>query len=185
LADDFAKKVGDFETVAKMEEGIQKFLEAQRAKEAEEQLENRISTEIVQRNDFELPPSMIENGLGVLYEDHVRRTQQQPNPEEFRKAFIPMVQRSLKWDLLWHKIAETESISVGEEEIDEWIQKAVEADPKNEKRVRAIYKEEKRRNQLKENLLNNKVIEYIKNHSKVKEVTVKGPQQEPSSIITP
>jgi trigger factor len=185
LADDFAKKVGDFETVAKMEEGLQKFLEAQREKESAEQLENRISTEIVQRNDFELPPSMVENGLGVLYEDHVRRTQQQPDPEEFRKAFMPLVQRSLKWDLLWHKIAEAESIAVGEEEIDQWIQKVAEADPKNEKRVRSIYKEEKRRHQLKENLLNNKVIEYIKNHSKIKEVTVKDSKQAPSSIITP
>ncbi len=182
LADAFAKKVGDFETVAKMEEGIQKFLEAQREKEAEEQLENRISGEIVQRNDFELPPSMIENGLSALYEDHVRRTQEQPNPEEFRKAFLPLVQRSLKWDLLWHKIAAAESLTVGEEEADQWIQKAAETDLKNEKRVRALYKEEKRRNQLKENLLNDKVFRFIKEHSKIKEVTVKAAAP---SIITP
>jgi trigger factor len=185
LADAFAKKVGDFETVAKMEEGIRKFLEVQREKEAEEQLENRISAEIVRRNDFELPPSMIENGFSALYEDHVRRTRQQPDPAEFRKAFLPLVLRSLKWDLLWHKIAEAESLSVGEEETEQWIQKMAEADPKNEKRVRSLYKEEKRRNQLKGNLLNDKVIRFIKEHSKIKEMTVKGSAQAPSSIITP
>ena len=185
LGDDFAKQVGNFESIPKMEEGILHVLEVSHTREAEEALEQRIIAEIIRRNDFDLPPSMIENALSSLYEDEVRRTGQNPDQAEFRKSFLPMVQRTLKWDILWHKIAATESLSIGEDEVGQWIEKAAEADPKNEKRIRALYKDEKRRNRLKENLLNQKVLQRIKEHAHIKEVAVKSRSQAPPSIIAP
>ena len=185
LADDFAKAAGNFESVIKMEEGIQKYLESRRDEEAEKQLEDRIASEVVRRNDIELPPSMIENALSALFEDQQRRSERRVDPGEFRKVYLPVVQRSLKWDLLWHKIAEVESLAVAESEAEQAIQNFIQASPKDEKRVRALYKDAKRMHDLKDRLLNEKVMALIKQHAKIKEATIHRPSQAASGILTP
>jgi len=185
LDDNFAKEVGEFQTVSDLEEDIYNRLEVQRNQEAERLLRNRVADEIVKRNDFEVPPSMVENALKGLWEDYRKRSdKKEVSEDQFRQENRASVVWNIKWHLIWQKIAEVEGIAVTEEEVDEEIGKLKRAFPKEEKKIQALFKDSRERRRLKENLSEEKVMGFLKEHAKIKEVSLKPPKNTRSSIIT-
>ncbi len=185
LDDSFAKEVGKFQTVSDLEEDICNRLEVQRNQEAERLLRNRVADEIVKRNDFEVPPSMVENALKGLWEDYRKRSdKKEVSEEQFRQENRASVVWNIKWHIIWQKIAEVEEIAVAEEEVDEEIGKLKRAFPKEEKKIQALFKDSREKRRLKENMSEEKVMEFLKEHAKIKEVSLKPPKNTRSSIIT-
>lgn len=184
LEDSFAREVGDFETLAELEENIRNRLERQRDEEAERMLRNRIADEIVRRNDFEIPPSMIENGLKGIWEEYQKQPERELDEKQFREENRAGIVWNIKWHLLWRKIAEMEQIVMTDEEVDQEIEKIVERSPKKEeKKIRSLFKDSRRRGRLKENMLEDKVFGFLKENARVKEVIIKKPKKK-SALIT-
>ncbi len=181
--DEFARAVGEYQSVADMEKDIQKKLEARRNAEAERMLRNRLADEVIKRNDFTLPVSMIETTLDDLWEDYQKQGRRQVDEEQFRKENRPLVIWNIKWRLVWHKIAEQESLAVSDEEIGSEIDKMAADNAKDEKKIRSLFKDENRRRRLKEELLEEKVLSFLIGKNKIKEVTLKG-GREPQPILT-
>jgi len=185
LEDSFAREVGDFKTLAELEEDIRNRLERQRDEEAERMLRNRIADEIVRRNDFEIPPSMIENGLGGLWEEYQKQPEREMDEKQFREENRAGVVWNMKWHLLWKKIAEMEEITMTDEEVDQEIEKIAERSPKKEeKKIRSLFKDTRRRNRLKESMLEDKVFGFLKENARIKEVNIKRPKKTKSTLIT-
>ena len=184
LGDDFAKGIGDFKTFAEMEETIQRKIEKQREDEAEQLLRNRLADHIIRRNDFDIPSSMIKNALDGLWENYQKQSEEAVDESKFREEHKASVEWNMKWSLVWNKIAEMENIVVSEEEVAEEIEKMKKLSEKNSQKVEALFKDEKRRVNLKERLLEGKVIGFLKENAIVKEVIVKRRKKQKSSIIT-
>ena len=184
LNDAFAKEVGNFQTLSELREDIRKRIEAQREEEAERMLRNRLADEILKRNDFEVPPSMVDRVLDSLWEDSKEQSDQEISEDEFRKENRPKVVWNIKWDIVWSTIAEQESLTVSEKEMDEEIEKTVSASPKNEKKLRTWFKDPQHRRRLQENLLEEKVMAFLKANAKIKEVSIKRPKERDTHIIT-
>lgn len=184
LGDDFAKSIGDFQTFAEMKDTIQKRIEMQREHEAEQLLHNRLADHIIRRNDFEIPPSMVKNALDRLWEDYRKRSEQTLDETKFKEEHKASVEWNIRWNLIWHRIAEMEYVVVHEEEVDSEIEKIMKSSEQNSKKVAAMFKDAERRNRLKERFLEAKVIGFLKENAKVKEVVVKQPKKQKSSIIT-
>lgn len=185
LEDSFAREMGDFETLAELEEDIRNRLERQRDGEAERMLRNRIADEIVRRNDFEIPPSMIENGLEGLWEEYQKQANRELEEKQFREENRAGVVWNIKWHLLWKKIAEMEKIAMTDEEVDQEIEKIAERSPKKEeKKIRSLFKDSRRRGRLRENMLEDKVFGFLKENARVKEVSIKKPKKTKSTLIT-
>lgn len=184
LNDDFAKTVGDYQTLSELEENILKNIKARREADAERLLHQRIADEIVKRNDFEVPPSMVENVLQSSWEEYKQRPDRNVDEDQFREENRPSVVWSVKWHILEKKLMEMENIEVTEQRVNDEITKMVEASPKEEKKIRAQLKDAKRRQRLKENISQRKLMERLKEHLKIKEVVVKSPMERKSKIIT-
>ena len=181
----FARKVAKLDTVDAFMERIESNLKLQHEDNAEKLLRHRIADEIIRKNDFELPPSMIENSLDSLWE----RYQQNPNAtvdeKQYKEENRAGVIWNLKWEMLWRKIAEMESIAVTEASVEEEIDKAAKANPKEEKKIRALFKDPERRRGLEDQMLEESTMRFIKENIKIKEVQVKKSKRTKSSIIKP
>jgi trigger factor len=184
LDDRFASEVGEFESVSQLKEDVKQRLENAREEDSERLLRSRLADAVVKRNDFELPPSMVENALNTLWEDYQNKPEKRLEESEFKEENRGPVVWNIKWHLLWQRIADLENLAVSDEEVQKEIERMVQSSPGEEKKVKALFKDEGRRNRVKESLLEEKVIGFIKDHAKIKEVTVKPSKKQSSKIIT-
>lgn len=182
--DDFAKKLGEYENTDQLKSRLKENLESQRERDSENTMRQKLMQEIVKRNDYTLPPAQIEHTLNKMYEDEQKRSEKPVNKDQFLQQNQPMLVWSIKWDRISHKIAENESIVVTDEAIDTEINKIVETNPEQEKRIRAQYKSEQARERIREHLLEEELMQFLKSEAKIKEVTVKPDKKKKSSIIT-
>ncbi|MBN2103647.1 trigger factor [bacterium] len=184
LDDDFAKSLGEYEHMDQLKNQLKENLQLQRDKELENTVRHRLSQEIVKRNDYSLPPAQIENTLNMMFEEEQKRNQSDVNKDQFLQHHRPMVVFSIKWDRIWHKIAENESIEITDEAIEAEIDRMVKSSPEQEKRIRAQFKSDKAKNRIREQLLEDQVLAFLISESKIKEVTRKPGKKKKSSIIT-
>jgi trigger factor len=175
LDDEFAKKAGGFETVQAMRENIRRYLEADRDAYSRRQMVHRIMDEIIRKNDFELPPSVVEYALQRFIEEYSKDNRQNVSEEELRKRNLPLIVWTLKWRRLWPAIARAENIEVTEEEVQAEIQKRIQARPKDERRIQSQYKDPDRREKLKDALWEDKVVSMLIENAKIKETTLDKP----------
>lgn len=185
LNDEFAKALGEFETFDALKKHVRENHEMQQEDEAESALRQQLADEIIRKNDFELPPSMVQNAIDRMWEDQKKRPNQRFQEEDFKQGYKPVAVWNIKWHLIWKQIAVQESIQIEESELQEAIDKMVEAQPNQEQRLRAVYKKEENRHHLSENLLDEKVMKFIKENAKIKETKIDRPKQEQSSLVNP
>ena len=84
-----------------------------------------------------------------------------------------MAERNLKWHSLRKLIIEQESISPTKEDIEAEVEKLINRSPASEKEIRKYYKKPSNRDRLGEDIVEKKILEYLKQFAKVKEVEVK------------
>jgi len=183
LDDAFAKDMGKFDSLDELKEDIKKSLEARRESESEQRLRNRLAEEIIRRNDFELPPSLVETVLNGMWQEYQKRPDPEITEEKFKEENKPRVLWNLKWIRIWMKVAEQESLSVSDEEANAKIDEAVKQSPKQDKKIRSLYKDKRKIERLREDILEEKVINFLKEHAKIKEVVLKKSKKEKSSLI--
>jgi len=182
--DKFAQQMGEFKTFSELEGDIENRLKKQRDEEAEHLLKNRLIDEIIKRNTFELPPSMVNYSLDRLWKEYSKQPDSDVTEEQFQEENRTGVVGNLKWQMVWPKIAEIEDIEVTQEEVDAEIDKMVEAATKNKKRIYSLFKDPERRNGLIDNMKEEKVIQFLKDNVKIKNVTLKAPKEQQSSIVS-
>lgn len=98
FTDEFAKKVsgGKMETLAAMRSDIERELEHYYEDKAEENLRDKIADELLKKNEFEIPESMVDDYLSDLIEELKKRSENQPVDENLvgsiieKQAFEPL-----------------------------------------------------------------------------------------------
>ena len=133
MNDDFAKDVGDFETLLELRADIRTHLEETAEQEAESKLEEDLVAEIVQRSSVEIPDKMIQRQLEHKQE-HLKRdlqysglTQEQYleivgiTEEEMETRMHTEAGREVKTSLVMDALVAAEAITVTDEELDEHI----------------------------------------------------------------
>lgn len=175
LDDEFAKAMGEFETLDALKENVETRIKQQREEESEKALKANLIDEVIKNNDFTLPEAMVDNVLNAMWEDAQKNPQAQVQmPEEqFKTARRPEVIWNLKWGKLWEAVAAAESITISDEELQAEIDKVVNATGKEDKKLKSWFKDATRRRRLRENLLEDRVVDLIKASAKIKEVTAK------------
>jgi len=184
LDDDFAKALGDFQTFSDLEDSILQNIKVQREEDAERLLHRRIADEILKRNDFEVPPTMIENLLQSSWDEYQKRPDKEMDEDKFKEENRASALWSIKWHLIEKKLMELENIQVTDQEVSDEIDKIVEASPKQGKKIQTQFKDAKRRERLKENISQRKLMDALKGQIKIKEVVIKKPKEGKPSIIT-
>ena len=72
LNDEFARQLGEFQTVDDVRKVIREQIESERKHQAEHDAKEKLVGELIQRNDFEVPDSLIEQQIDIRLERGLR-----------------------------------------------------------------------------------------------------------------
>lgn len=128
--DDFASKVGPFQTLAELKADIKKQLAAERQNQADTEYNNELVRKIAAKTGIEIPKSMIEEELqcledsekqnlvyrGQTWQEHLK--EEGITEEQHRERHRPDAEERVKIGLILSEIAEKEGIGITPEELE-------------------------------------------------------------------
>lgn len=178
--DEFVNKItkGKVTSTTQFKGNVKKDLEEFWRQDSKRKLEDTIVAEIIRRHDFTVPEGLIKYFLDSLVEE-IR--QQQPskklpekfNEEEFRKDNRAYAIYQAKWLLLKEKIIETEHIVVADADLERLAEDESKKIGIEKARLLNYYKTSKT---VSSRLLSDKVMNFLKSHSVIKEKIVEAPK---------
>jgi trigger factor len=118
LDDAFAREVGDFDSMDALRKAVRDDLEANAQRETESEVRQRLLDDIIGANQFDIPPSWVAQLV-----DAYANAYQIPEGEKERFAteFRPMAERQVRRDLVIDTVAERESLTATEADLDDRI----------------------------------------------------------------
>lgn len=174
--DEFAKDLGDYETLEALKKSLSEQIEARKKEQADNTLAERLVVALVKENPIPLPPSLVQRQMKVTEQEILQRARAQGQSvsglgAELRQQVQSDSEVKVRAGLLMAEIAKKEGIQIGNEQIEEGIKELAEQTGKNVARVRAEYSDPKRREMLIGMILENKVLDIIEAKAKITDET--------------
>ncbi len=150
----------------KIKDNINQSFENEHIKE----INNGIINYFVDKTKLDAPESMIQNYLDHIIENNKA---QQPNltkdqEEEMRNSGLEGAIFNVKWYLIKEKIIDDEKISVSKEDIDNKTKDLIKREPQNENSIKDFLKNPENQQRLFDDMLSEKLFDFIKNYVNVK-----------------
>ncbi len=174
--ENFIKGFGNYETLEAFRQFVKEQIEKEREETNREWIEEQILTFLIKRFDFEVPQVWISKQAEYLlkkFQDDQKR-QGQPveeiplNKHPQRKVFEDLAERQVKSMLLLDEIAKKEEITVEEPDLIAHFESIGKSTGIPAERVRNIYQSnQKQMESLKDELLRNKTLAYLREHAMV------------------
>lgn len=174
LDDELAKDVGEFETLDGLKQDIKQKLEAKAKEQGDNALAEQLVLELVKANPVPVPPSLVERQMRVTEQEILTRARSQGQRvtglgDELRGKLVEDSEIKVRAGLLMAEIAKKEGIQIGNEEIENGLKQLAEQTGKNLAKLRAEYKDQKKREMLIGMILENKVLDIIEAKAKIEE----------------
>jgi trigger factor len=167
LDDEFAKDVGDFEGLADLRKKLREDLEKQAKSHAEEKAKEELIKLLIDRNPFELPPSLVERQIdaslysmvGRLNADQMSRLglDRQKLREDLREGAV----RSVRTVLLLEAVADEEKIELPPDELELYFHRTAMATGQAIHRVREAFRNEDRLTELKARMRRERALDLV------------------------
>lgn len=181
LDDEFASEVSEFNTLDELKQDIKARLEKENAERAKRDLEEEALTKAVETCEVEIPEVMIENEIDYMIKDLDYRLRYQGmdinsymdmlgiDKETLRNDFKEVAAKRVKINLVVEAIAKAENIVAQNEEVENRAEEIAKMYSKDdvEKMKQAILMSE--RYAIEEEIVNNKVVEFLVSNAKVTE----------------
>jgi trigger factor len=174
ITPEFIKRVDPQATnEAEWRANLQERLKQQYVSRSQEAFDRQLADAMIALVDPPCPPSMVEAYLDHLVEE-IKADQpgQELDDEKVRETYRPAAERNLKWYLIRKAIIKDQGLSVSPEEIQEEIQRLKERSPDQAKEIDRYYRKPSHRSRIEDDLIEQKVLSYLAEFAKVKEVTV-------------
>ena len=145
LDDEFAKDLGDFESLEALKARIRADLEHQMMHENEREIRGELVRQIAERVTIDVPPTLLNREIERRTEEFVRRLIEQKvdpmkvniNWEEFREKQREAAVEAVKSALLLDEVSRRENISASDADVDEEIARYAERTNRTPAAVRA------------------------------------------------
>ncbi len=145
LDDEFAKDLGEFESLEALKARIRADLEHQMMHDNEREIRGELVRQIAERVTIDVPPTLLNREIERRTEDFVRRLIEQKvdpmkvniNWEEFREKQREAAVEAVKSALLLDEVSRRETISASDADVDEEIARYAERTNRTPAAVRA------------------------------------------------
>ena len=146
LNDDFAKELGEFTSLDQVRKQIRENMEAEKRHTAEHEAKDKLVAELVKRNDFEVPESLVDRQIDLRLERGLRALAAQGmKMEDMKKMDLPRLRagqrdqavHDVKSSLLLERIADLEKIEVSDEELNQEVESLAKQSKQTSEAVRA------------------------------------------------
>jgi trigger factor len=165
LDDEFAKDVGDYESLAQLEAKLREDLTSEAERRSETSIRDQIVSALVEKNDVPVPPSMVKQQQQQMTRELITLMQitgQQPGAiGELLAGMEPRAERRVKAGILLGALARQEKIEVGDADVEAKLAEIAESSGKHIAKVRVDYQGERREN-LEGQLLEEKLMAMLK-----------------------
>jgi trigger factor len=129
--DEFAKDLGDYQTLDELKDAIRKGIFAEKENRAQESAKHDLIDRLVDSHDFPVPNAYVDRQIEINVENQLRTLAGQGvDPrgikldwEKLKETQKPRATRDVKASLLLDKVAEREAIHATQEEVDREVQK--------------------------------------------------------------
>lgn len=169
LDDEFAKDLGEFESLEALRARVRADLEHEAMHEAERETRAALLKQLAERVTFEVPASLVDREIDRRVEEFVRRLiEQQIDPmqtninwEDFRERQREAAAEAVKSALALDEIARRENISAGNDEVDAEIARYAERSGRTPAAVRARLEKEGGLSRLYTGLRREKTVSFL------------------------
>jgi trigger factor len=146
LNDDFAKELGEFTSLDEVRKQIRENMQAERQHNAEREAKDKLVAELVKRNDFEVPESLVDRQIDLRLERGLRALAAQGmKMEDLKKMDLPRLRagqrdqavNDVKSSLLLERVADLEKIEVSDQEVNHELEALAQQSKQTSEAVRA------------------------------------------------
>ncbi len=178
LDDDFAKDVGDFETIEDLRARIRADMTAVREQASKAELQRTLLESLVERVSFDVPPGLIERQLhqqlhtaSEQLQDRVPEEELLGQLERWKEQWRESAERKVREGLLLEAVTQAEELSVSPEEIEARIQEMAAQQGIDPGRLRKTYGGEIFERALEAQMADEKALDFLVAGAKVEETT--------------
>jgi trigger factor len=170
LNDDFAKSLGDFEDLETVKQRIREGLESEKKHRAEHEAKEKLMDELVRRNEFPVPESMVEHQIDLRLERGLRALAAQGlSAEHMKKMDLPRLRagqrdaavKEVKASLILEKIAEAEKIEVSDEEVGKEIDALARQTKQSSEEIRSRLTRDGALDKIRNRIRNEKALDFL------------------------
>jgi trigger factor len=176
LNDELVKKVSrnKYTTVTDFIEGRRRDLEELFKEQSQRAMMNILVSEIVRRNDFAVPDSMVKKLLDARVEEIKAQYKNKELPADFDRTKFDEENKAdavfqIKWLLLREKLIEQEKIEAVQTDYEKLAEKESARVGIDKEKLIKYYSESEK---AKEKIVADKLLEFLEKNSKIKEVKV-------------
>jgi len=174
LNDEFAKELGEFTGLDQVRKQIRENMQAERKHDAEREAKDKLVNELVKRNEFEVPESLVDRQIDLRLERGLRALAAQGmKMEDMKKMDLPRLRagqrdqavQDVKSSLLLDRIAELENIDVGEDELNHEIEALAQQTKQTSEAVRARLTQDGGLDRIRNRIRSEKTLEFLYHQS--------------------
>ncbi|MFP4622722.1 MAG: trigger factor [Gemmatimonadota bacterium] len=165
--DEFAKEVGDFESLELLRERVREDLTAEARRESDREVRRQLVQQVLEANPFEAPPSLVDEYLNSLMQ-----VPDEADPEEVAAAkeqARPAAEHAVRRMLLIDRIAEMENLHPTQADLDQRVEEIAEQNEMEAAEVRRQLAQSGRLQALQSDLMEQRVFEYLKSLSTIEQ----------------
>src|ERR1700676_3220148 len=174
LNDDFAKELGEFTSLEQVRKQIRENMEAEKRHTAERESKDKLVAELVKRNDFEVPESLIDRQIDLRLERGLRALAAQGmKMEDLKKMDLPRLRAGqreqaitdVKSSLLLERIADLEKIEVSNDEVNHEVEALAQQSKQTSEAVRARLTEDGGLDRIRIRIRSEKTLNFLYHQS--------------------
>ncbi|HSZ61566.1 MAG TPA: trigger factor [Terriglobales bacterium] len=170
LNDEFAKSLGEFQTVDDIRKVIREQIESERRHEAEHAAKEKLVGELIERNDFEVPDSLVDQQIDIRLERGLRALAAQGlTAEQMKKMDLQRLRvgqrdqaiHDVKAALLLERVAEEENVQVSDEELNHELEALARQSKQTSEAVRARLTRDGGLDRIRTRIRNEKTLDFL------------------------
>jgi trigger factor len=176
LDDEFAKDTGKADTLDGLKAALRKELEAREQEQIDREARENALREVIKKNQIPVASSLVERSVEMQYQRLRQMLGMKPergNPgltEELRDKMRPAGADEVRGQLLLEAIADKESLTVTDEELQKHIEDTAKARNTAPAKLRAEWQRDGRLDGVTYSLRQDKALKYLVSHAKITEV---------------
>jgi trigger factor len=172
--DEFAKELGEFTNVDQVRKQIRENMLAERKHEAEHAAKDKLVAELVKRNDFEVPESLVDRQIDLRLERGLRALAAQGmKMEDMKKMDLPRLRagqrdqsvHDVKSSLLLERVAELEKIEVSDDEVNHEVAALAQQSKQTPDAVRARLTQDGGLDRIRNRIRSEKTLDFLYHQS--------------------
>jgi trigger factor len=161
LDDAFAQAISEYPTLETLKEGIYKRVLEKEEHRARRDVEEQIVDQIIEKNHFEVPESMIAGYVEALISDFHPGEKSADEQEQLRRSYRPMAVRMVKRWFILDEVRRRENLAVNDQELEARVKTMAVVNRADPKELHQHLAQSNELERLRRNLEEEKTLDFL------------------------